>query len=196
MRSGADILAHEVARRLRIRPGATRMLDIGGSHGYYSVAICRRHPMLSSVILDLPEAVRHAAPLLAREGMGARVVHQPGNALTGDLGSGAYDLIFIGALVHHFDEPANRDLVRRCAEALRPGGVLALHDALRVDPGQGIGQIGGLLDLFFGITSLSGTWSGEEMASWQRDAGLRPRKLMRSRIVRDIGVQAAVKPSR
>jgi len=194
MRSGVDLMAHEVARRLKIRDGATHMLDIGGSHGYFSVALCRKHPSLSSVILDLAQAIPHAAPLLAREQMGARVVHRAGNALTDDLGREQYDLIFIGALVHHFDDPTNRALVKRCAEALRPGGVLALYDAIRLDPSRGIGQIGGLLDLFFGVISEAGTWSGEEMAAWQRDAGLVPRKLKRMRIVRDVGFQAAVKP--
>jgi 2-polyprenyl-3-methyl-5-hydroxy-6-metoxy-1,4-benzoquinol methylase len=194
MRSGVDMMAHEVARRLKIRAGATRMLDIGGSHGYFSVSLCRKHPGLSSVILDLPEAIVHAAPVLAKENMSDRVVHQAGNALTSDLGSEQYDLIFIGSLVHHFDDATNRALAKKCAAALRPGGVLALYDAIRLDPNHGVGQIGGLLDLFFGIISESGTWSGEEMASWQRDAGLRPRKLMRMRLVRDVGVQAAVKP--
>ena len=121
-------------------------------------------------------------------------IARSGNAISDDLGESQYDLIFIGALVHHFDDPQNRALAKKCAAALRPGGVLALYDAIRLDPGRGIGQIGGLLDLFFGITSQSGTWSGDEMASWQRDAGLRPRKLMRMRMVKDVGIQAAVKP--
>jgi hypothetical protein len=33
-------------------------------------------------LLDLPGAVEHAAPILAHEGMGDRVVMQAGNALT------------------------------------------------------------------------------------------------------------------
>jgi SAM-dependent methyltransferase len=193
MRSGIDVMAHEVARRLKIRPGATRMLDIGGSHGYFSVSLCRRHKSLSSVILDLPQAIPHAAPVLAKEGMGERVVHRAGDALKDDLGREQYDLIFIGSLVHHFDDATNRALVKRCAAALRPAGVLALYDAVRLDPGRGVSQIGGLLDLFFGVISKSGTWSGDEMASWQRDAGLAPRRLMRMRLVRDVGIQAAVK---
>jgi len=194
MRSGIDVMAHEVARRLKIRPGATHMLDIGGSHGYFSVSLCRRHEALSSVILDLPHAIPHAAPVLAKEGMGARVAHRAGDALKDDLGQEQYDLVFIGSLVHHFDDATNRALMKRCAAALRPGGVLAIYDAVRLDPKRGVGQIGGLLDLFFGVISKSGTWSGDEMASWQRDAGLAPRKLMRMRLVRDVGVQAAVKP--
>src|SRR5262245_4650812 len=43
MRALASNSAGEVARRLPVPAGATTMLDIGGSHGYYSVCACRRH---------------------------------------------------------------------------------------------------------------------------------------------------------
>jgi hypothetical protein len=67
MRSLAGAFAAEAVRRLPVPRGATDLLDIGGSHGYYSVALCRRHEGLRAVVLDLPEAIEHAAPLLAAE---------------------------------------------------------------------------------------------------------------------------------
>jgi hypothetical protein len=115
MRSGARLATPEVALRLPMPRQASTMLDIGGSHGYYSVALCRRYPALRATVLDLPEAVAAAAPLLAREGMGDRVVHRADNALTADLGQDTYDLILVANLVHHFTGAQNRDLVRRCA---------------------------------------------------------------------------------
>jgi SAM-dependent methyltransferase len=194
MRSLASATVGEMTRRTPVPKGARHMLDIGGSHGYYSVALCRKHPGLRSVILDLPEAVEHAAPILAQEGMGDRVVHRAGNALTDDLGSEAYDLVLMAQLVHHFDEATNRELVRRIARALRPGGYLVIQDAIRrQSPTEG-GQAAALLDLYFALTSESGTWSFAEMASWQRDAGLIPRKPIRFRLVPGIGEQVAVKP--
>jgi hypothetical protein len=54
LRSLAGVAAPEVAARTPIPAGARHLLDIGGSHGYYSVAFCRRHPALSAVVLDLP----------------------------------------------------------------------------------------------------------------------------------------------
>jgi hypothetical protein len=81
----------------------------------------------------------------------------------------------------------------RIAKALKPNGVVAIYDAFRISPGDRVGQIGGLLELFFSMTSQSGTWSPSEMAQWQRAAGLVPRAPMRLRLVRDVGVQAAVK---
>jgi SAM-dependent methyltransferase len=176
MRAQANPLARWLARRVPVPTNARDMLDIGGSHGFFSVVLCRRHPQLRATVLDLPSAVEHAAPLLEREGMGERVVLRRGDALVDDLGEAAYDLILIFSLVHHFDDATNRQLVSRAARALRPGGYLVIGDALRPSsPGKG-GQQGAFFDLYFALTSQSGLWSFDEMRDWQLAAGLTPRK--------------------
>ena len=176
MRSGIEMNAHWVARHLPLPRLARQMLDIGGSHGYFSEAICRRYAQLRATILELPAAIKHAASLLAKEGMGERVAHRAGNALTEDLGTEAYDLVFMAAVVHHFDEVTNQQLMRRIAGALRPGGIVAIWEPVRQDPTGRIRQIGGLLDLFFGIFSEAGTWSRAEVAGWFREGGLKAHK--------------------
>jgi SAM-dependent methyltransferase len=176
MRAQANLLGPLLARRVPVRTGASQMLDIGGSHGYFSVVLCQRHPGLHATVLDLPPAVEQAAPLLAREGMGDRVVHRAGDALTDDLGEAAFDLILMVSLVHHFDDATNRLLAQRVARALRPGGYFVIGDALRPrSPGRG-GQQGAFFDLYFALTSESGLWTFDEMRSWQVDAGLAPRR--------------------
>jgi SAM-dependent methyltransferase len=195
MRALANIGAPEVARRLPVPPGARAMLDIGGSHGYYSVLLCRRHPGLRATILDLPAAIEHAAPLLAQEHIGDRVIHQPGNALADDLGTETYDLVLIAQLVHHFDSTQNRDLVYRAARALRPGGHLAILEAIHVPASKAGGQLAALLNLYFAFTSRSGIWARDEIVAWQRDAGLLPRKMIEFLRMPGIGAQVAVKPA-
>lgn len=183
----------ELAQRIPVPKGARDLLDIGGSHGLLSVALCRKHPGLNAVVLDLPAAMEHAAPILAREGLGDCVVHRPGNALTDDLGTEAWDVVLLSNLAHHFDDAANRDLARRIARALRTGGVFAIVEIFRREsPAEG-GQLGALFDLYFALTSQSGTWSFEEMSVWQRDAGLRPRKPVRLRTSPGFGLQVGVK---
>ena len=176
MRALAGLAAPEVVKRMPSLAGATRMLDIGGSHGFYSVSFCRKYPALQAVVLDLPTAVEHAAPILAAEKMGDRVTHRPGNALTDDIGTEAWDFVFTAQLVHHFNEAANHELARRVARALKPGGMFAILELLRPVSPDKAGQLGALLDLYFALTSESGTWSADEMMSWQRDAGLVPLK--------------------
>ncbi len=195
MRSLAGVSAPEVAGRTPVPSGARDMLDIGGSHGFYSVALCRRHTALRAVILDLPEAVAMAEKILAKEGMGSRVTHRAGNALAEDLGSEAWDVVFTAQLVHHFDETANRALARRVARALRPGGIFVIQEIIRPQSPDKAGQVGALLDLYFAATSEAGTWSVEEMADWQRQAGLVARKPMWLRSLPGSAQQVGVKPA-
>ena len=194
MRAMANIWAPEVVRRTPVPRDARDMLDIGGSHGLYAVALCRRYPRLRAVILDLPEAVAQAAPLLAQEGMGERVVHQAGDVLTDDLGTEAWDLVFMAQLAHHFDGPTNRELAQRVARALRPGGVFVIQDAVRPRSAEEAGQLGALYNLYFALTSEAGTWSLKEMAVWQREADLVPQRPFLFLTAPGSGQQAAVKP--
>ncbi len=193
MRALAAAFSSEAVRRLPVPRGARDMLDIGGSHGYYSVALCRRHEGLRSVVLDLPAAVEQAAPLLAAEEMGDRVVHRPGDALADDLGEEEWDVVMMAQLVHHFTDEQNSALARRIARALRPGGIFAILDAFRPRKPGDSGQVPSLLEFYFALTSRSGTWTPEDMARWQRDAGLQPRRAIRLRTVPGGGMQVAVK---
>lgn len=154
--------------------GATEMVDVGGSHGHYSVSLCRRYHGLRSVVLDLPEAVRAAAPLLAAENMGHRVVHFESDALTHDFGVDSYDVVLLSNLAHHFDAAQNAELFARLARALRSCGVLAVLEPIRPEKRDSVDQLAALNELYFGVTSRAGTWTAHDIAGWQRGAGLQP----------------------
>ena len=84
--------------------------------------------------------------------------------------------MFLASVVHHFDEATNRNLMRRIAQGLRPGGVVAIWEPLRQDRAGKIRQLGGLMDLFIGFFSEAGTWSTADVAGWYRDVGLQVQK--------------------
>ncbi|MEA3067182.1 MAG: hypothetical protein QOK41_589 [Sphingomonadales bacterium] len=178
MRALAGVCGREVASRIPIPPGARRMLDLGGSHGHFAAEICRRHPSLTAEVMDLPEAVRSAAPLLAAEGLGDRLVHRPDDATTADLGVEQYDLVLMSNLAHHLDAEQNRELAKRVARALRPGGAFVIQEPARVERPGRAGQIPALLGLYFAMQSRPHvrTWTVTEMAGWQRFAGLAVRR--------------------
>jgi SAM-dependent methyltransferase len=192
MRALAGLTAHEVAQVIPVPGDATDMIDVGGAHGRYSIALCRRYSRLRSVILDLPEAVRVAAPLLATEKMGDRVVNLEADALLHDFGTESYDVVLLCNLAHHFSAAENAALFRRLGRALRPRGVFAVVEPMRLETGNSAGQFAALNELYFGATSRSGTWAAHDTASWQRDAGLQPAEpVMLSG--GDVGVQIATK---
>jgi hypothetical protein len=145
-------------------------------------------------VLDLPHAVRHAAPILAAEGMGDRVVHREGDALRDDLGADAYDVALLSSVAHHLTAEQNAALTLRVAEALRPQGVFAVVEPLRMPTASGARQFGALTEFYFGLTSRAGTWASEEIAHWQHGAGLQPLEPM-TLTSGVLGIQAATKPA-
>lgn len=165
--------ARELAGRIPVPAGATAMLDIGGSHGLYSIELCRRHPGLRSTILELPGAIASAGAIARRYPGADRVEYAEGNALADDLGEGRYDLVMINNVVHHFTAAQNRALAAKVARSLKPGGLYAIGEFIRPrTPGEG-GLVASTAGLYFSLTSASGTWSEAEMRGWQAEAGLR-----------------------
>lgn len=168
----------EFGRRAPVPKGATHMLDIGGAHGQHSVALCKRNPSLQSIILDLPGAVEQAAPLLAKYGLGDRVRHQAGNALTDDFGEQTYDIILMSSLAHHLSADENQLVAEKAARALRPNGVFIINEFIRPEMGSRPDLVGSSTDLYFGLTSAAGNWTVDEISTWQESAGLEPYKVV------------------
>ena len=176
MRDLSVNVAKELAGKLKLADGATRMLDIGGSHGMYSIELCKKYPSLSSTILELPGAIDRASAIAATHNLSDRVKYKAGNALTDDLGDQQYDLVMINNVVHHFTPEENISLAKKVSKALKTGGIYAIGEFIRLQkPGEG-GVVGATAGLYFSMTSSSGTWSEEEMRSWQGQAGLKPSK--------------------
>lgn len=179
MAGAARTQSREVGKRVPIPKGASQMLDIGGSHGLHSVALCRKRKGLQATILDLPEAIRWAKPVLEQQNMGDRVQHQVGNILEDELPPARYDLVLMANLSHHFSPDQNLRIAQKIATSLRPGGYYVLMDFVRPQPNTNSDLIGSSNDLFFALSSTAGTYTIKEMKRWQNEAGLHPHKLIR-----------------
>lgn len=168
--------AKEFAAKMPVPAGATQLLDIGGSHGLYSIALCKKHPTLSSTILELPGAIASASNIAKRYDTTGRVQYREGNALMDDLGVNTYDVIMLNNVVHHFTEEQNFALAQKIFRALKPGGIHAIGEIIRSDkPGEG-GVMAASTSIYFSMTSASGNWSENEISSWQTKAGMQKLK--------------------
>jgi 2-polyprenyl-3-methyl-5-hydroxy-6-metoxy-1,4-benzoquinol methylase len=176
MRDLSISAAKELAGKIPVPKNATSMLDIGGSHGLYSIELCKKHPTLNSTILELPGAIESASTIAKRYDTTGRVKHVAGNALEDDLGKEQYDVVMINNVVHHFTPEQNNALAKKIAAALKPGGIFIIGEFIRAEkPGEG-GMIGAASGLYFSVISASGNWSASEMELWQKNAGLKPEK--------------------
>jgi SAM-dependent methyltransferase len=118
--------ARRMARQVGVA-GATRFLDVGGGSGAYTLAFLKQNPGLRATILDFPETVETARRYAAEAGMSDRVSHIAGNALTTEW-PGEQDIVlmsYVWSAVGGNDIPT---LAGRAFAALRPGGLVLVHD--------------------------------------------------------------------
>jgi predicted TPR repeat methyltransferase len=93
-----------------------KMVDLGGGHGLYSIALTAVSPQLEAVVFDLPSVIPLAESYISRFHAG-RVRTMPGDFFSQSFGTG-YDLVFSSS------NPSGKStgLVPVIAGALVPGG--------------------------------------------------------------------------
>lgn len=168
----AGLMIEEVIETIPLPAQATDLLDLGGGHGLYSVAFCRRYPNLRARVMDLATTIGELEAKRASDRAYNRVQFQVGDIRTVSLPPDSTDVILLANVLHHFDCLTNCSLLQRVGMALRSGGIVIVIDAFRPSSLQQTGQLEGLLDLYFGAASGVGLWTLEDIQEWSRKAGL------------------------
>ena len=169
-----------LARRVPVKDGATRLLDLAGSHGLLGAAICRKHPPMTSTVIDLPAAIDHARALAQRAGHADIVEHRTGDLLKDDLGTD-WDLVLLSNILHHFPVDEIGRILARAYAALSADGTVAIWELERPAPGKDPNEGDGVA-LFFRLTSTAAAYSGDEYAAWLTDAGFRAVSIVRPKL--------------
>ena len=107
-----------------------RVLDLGAGAAPWSLALAARNPDIHVTAVDLSAVLAVTRQVVATRGYDLQFDYLSGDLFTIDLGRSVYDLAIAGNLCHLFDEATNRRLLGRFFDALRPGGTLAILDAL------------------------------------------------------------------
>jgi 2-polyprenyl-3-methyl-5-hydroxy-6-metoxy-1,4-benzoquinol methylase len=193
MKDIARVVSAEIVRSTPVPKTASRLLDIGGAHGYYSKAFCEEYEDLHALVIDLPEALACTHALSSTDNATAKVQYRAGNVVTDCLGKEEWDLILMANIVHHFDDETNRLIACKVKQALRPGGFYIILDFVKENEPQQGDHIGGLLDLYFSLVSDGGIFRIKDMIQWQKDADLMPMKTIWLRTVPGHVLQIGVK---
>jgi SAM-dependent methyltransferase len=146
------------------------LVDVAGGHGGFSMAMCRRHPGLSATVVDLPPSVEAGREIVAEEGFSDRISFRAGDVFEIGLGDEA-DVVAVFNLIHHLPEERNRELCRMARAALPPGGVLAIGDSAKPEPGEPIAEHGAISSVLFYAWSHSRNFSVREIRAWMDEAG-------------------------
>lgn len=168
-----------LARFVPVRAGARQLLDIGGAHGLLGAAICRKHPPMRSIVLDLPTAIEQARATARRACVDDVVEHRPGNVLTDELPSDV-DVVLLANIIHHFTRNDAIRVLQKARTAMRPGGSIAVWDYDRPSPDAPPELATDACALYFRLTSTSQVVPGDEYAAWLREAGFNGVRVKRS----------------
>ena len=174
----ARLDAPTLVRFVPIGAGATRLIDLGGAHGFLGAAICRRHPPMRSTVIDLPQALEHARAL-ANEGGYADLVNYRASDLLSDPFEES-DAALLSNVLHHLSPEQVISVLARVRAALRPGGTVAIWELEAPRRENAVGH-GAFAALFFRLTSTSDGYHGTQYASWLSAAGFSRIRVLRPR---------------
>ncbi len=127
----AMILGRELVHQAHIPPTATRLLDVGGSHGAYSSLFCRKYPNLRATILDLPAGIEAGKRLTPHLGAGERIDFRCLDMLKEDWPeefTGTFDVALYFHMAHLLPPEVNEQLLNRVVHCLKPGAMLIFVD--------------------------------------------------------------------
>jgi ubiquinone/menaquinone biosynthesis C-methylase UbiE len=151
--------------------GASKVLDVAAGTGIYSFAMLRRHPHLRAVILDRAEVLKVAREMAGHYGVLDHTEFVAADMFRDPLPAGC-DVILLSNVLHDWDVPECRMLVRRCADALPPGGRVLIHDVFLNDALDGPLPIALYAASLFALTE-GRAYSAAEYRQWLTEAGLK-----------------------
>ncbi len=114
----ADLLASDEVRTIA---------DLGCGLGTYAVAMLKRLPDATAVLVDRPNAEEAVREFVEAEGVSDRVTFLPVDFLLSDFGS-KFDLVLMSNIVHCLSPEQNETVIKRVARSLDYGGRVAIKD--------------------------------------------------------------------
>ncbi|MFQ5956380.1 MAG: class I SAM-dependent methyltransferase [Candidatus Brocadiales bacterium] len=157
----------------------TNLLDLGGGPGAYSIEFVRTHPGLTATVFDLSDNIKIAKRFIKEAGLEGRVRTKVGDCLEVSLGREAYDVVFVSNLVHIYAPKTNIGTLKKCYKALKPGGIVVIHDFILDRSGTGP-----LFPVLFSLNMLLGTCEGSsyserELKDWLLEVGFKKSRTVR-----------------
>lgn len=108
--------------------GCRRILDIGGGSGIYAITLLGKYPHLGGGIFEKPPVDKAAAYSVSKHGLSGRIEVVAGDVFRDRLPAG-YDVHLLSHVLHDWDFPEVRAILKNSYENLAPGGRIIIHDA-------------------------------------------------------------------
>jgi SAM-dependent methyltransferase len=121
------LLGRAMSAKLNLS-GHARLLDVAGGSGIYACSVVASHGHMRATVMDRSPVDQIAKTLVGTRGFADRV-----DVLAHDMFQEGwpvdYDVHLISNVLHDWDFPEVRVILRNSYRALKPGGLLIIHDA-------------------------------------------------------------------
>lgn len=184
----ADLLTRAMACRARnVAPAladaldlskASHLVDVGGAHGLYSIALLQKYPKLRATVIDREAPLKVAAEYAAEAGVSDRMTLRCDDAHQCMLDDQP-NAVLLANLLHDYDTDVAARLVRHYADQLTSGGCLMVMDSLLDSVAEGMPPVSTGPRAVAAYSAMLFTicegrcYRRDEVDVWLQDAGLR-----------------------
>lgn len=150
----------------------SRILDVGGGSGAYSIEFVKAKESLHATVFDLPEVLPFTKKYLKKQNLEGKIDVIPGDYNVDSFGKG-FDLVFLSAIIHINSPLENIKLLERSVKALKPGGRVVVQDFI-MDKDRTNPVFGTIFALNMIVATESGdTYTESEICGWMQKVGLK-----------------------
>ncbi|HYH01295.1 MAG TPA: methyltransferase [Terriglobales bacterium] len=151
--------------------GFRKLLDVGGGSGAYDIELCQRYPNLAATVYDLPFVAEIASERIAEAGLQDRITTQEGDFFADPTYPTGHDVILLSMIMHDWSEEEDRAILRKCYDALPPGGAVIISELLVNDDKTGPASAA-LMSLNMLVETVGGrNYTAAELSAWLKDIG-------------------------
>jgi len=177
MHNTATVQADQLYTKLQVKK-YSRLLDLAGGQGSYSVKFAAKNRNLKAVVFDLPDVIKLTKEHIKESGMTGQITAKAGNCLEDSLGKGLYDIVLVSHLLHAYDVSENQKILKKCWDSLIKDGIVVIQEFI-LNPSKTMPLFGTL----FSLNMLMGTQGGSsysavEMKGWLKKAGFKNLKII------------------
>jgi hypothetical protein len=144
-------------------------VDVGTAQGDLAAQITLANPHLQGVGFDLPQVAPIFKEYVAGVGVADRLSFLEGDFFKQDIPQA--QVVLMGHILHDWDLPTKKMLIKKAFDALPKGGALVVYEAI-IDDDRSKNAFGLLMSLNMLIETPGGfDYTGADCAGWMKEAG-------------------------
>ena len=155
--------------RVAVLDGVTRLLDVGGGSGCFSLALAARHPALRCTVMDLPAMCAEAARYTVAADLADRVGTHAADMFA-DAWPDGHDGVLFSNVFHDWSDDACGGLAARAHAALPAGGRVFVHELL-LDEGGTTPRTAAAFSLLMAVATQGRQFTLRELRTLLETAG-------------------------